>query len=86
MTQIDAAAIHDRQKNYIQRITNEGFDFGLTVAKAFIESIRDLGYKSTGTAANENVDNAAEAGAENVHVRFGYTRGFAEARPTRGHG
>lgn len=75
MSKIDATAIHARQKNYVKSITEEGFDFGLTVAKAFIESIRDLGYKSTGTAVNENIDNAAEAGAENVHVTFGYTEG-----------
>lgn len=69
---IDATTIHNRQKTYIKKIEDQGFDYGLTVAHAFIESIRDLGYKSTGTAANENIDNSGEAGAENVHIRFGY--------------
>lgn len=72
---IDAGAIHSRQRNYVSEIEHQGFDYGLTVAHAFIESIRDLGYKSTGTAVNENIDNGAEAGAENVHVAFGYPDG-----------
>jgi len=72
---IDAKAVHKRQTSYIEEIEKQGFDYGLTVAHAFIESIRDLGYKSTGTAANENVDNAGEAGAENVHVVLGYRDG-----------
>lgn len=75
ITAIDPKAIHKRQKAYIAAIEKQGFDYGLTVAHAFIESIRDLGYKSTGTAANENIDNAAQAGAENVHIRFGYREG-----------
>lgn len=69
---INAAEIHERQQNYVAEIEAQGFDYGLTVAKAFVESIRDLGYRSTGTAVNENVDNAGEAGAENVHVCFGF--------------
>ena len=69
---IDAAAVHSRQQQYVDRIKGEGFDFGLTVATAFVKSIRDLGYRSTGTALNELIDNAAEAGAEHVHICFGY--------------
>ncbi len=75
ITTIDPKAIHARQKAYVSAIEKQGFDYGLTVAHAFIESIRDLGYKATGTAANENIDNAAQAGAENVHVAFGYREG-----------
>lgn len=75
ITTIDPKAIHERQKAYVASIEKQGFDYGLTVAHAFIESIRDLGYKSTGTAVNENIDNAAQAGAENVHIGFGYREG-----------
>jgi hypothetical protein len=31
----------------------------------FIESMRSLGYRTTGSAINELIDNAGEAGAEN---------------------
>jgi len=58
----------DRQENYVKRISNEGFDFGVTIAKAFINSIRDLGYKDPGTALNELVDNSIESEAQEIHV------------------
>src|SRR5438067_12418969 len=69
---LDAKKVHERQQKYVDSITQLGFDFGLVVAQTFIESMRSLGYKSTGTAINELIDNAGEAGAENVHVCFGY--------------
>lgn len=81
ITKIDKQQIHERQQIYVDTITEQGYDFGLTVAHAFIESIRDLGYKSTGNAINENIDNAGEAGAENIHVAFGYREG--SRKPTR---
>lgn len=78
---IDSKKAHKNQQEYVDQILQEGFDFGLTVAQAFVESIRDLGYKSTGTALNEIVDNAAQAGAENIHVVFGYAEG--SRKPTQ---
>ncbi|MEV5232372.1 ATP-binding protein [Streptomyces pseudogriseolus] len=68
-----------RQEAYINKVEKEGFDFGLTVADAFVRSIRDLGYKSCGTALDELIDNSVEAGAQNVHVAFGY--GKSDAKP-----
>lgn len=75
ITNLDPAAAHQRQQKYVDKIREAGFDIGLTVGHAFVESIRDIGYKTTGTALNELVDNAAQAGAENVHVAFGYPDG-----------
>lgn len=69
---LDAKEAHKRQKAYVESIGEAGFDVGLVVGNAFVESIRDLGYRSTGTAANELIDNAAQAGAENIHVAFGF--------------
>ncbi len=69
---LDPKEAHKRQKAYVESIGEAGFDVGLVVGNAFVESIRDLGYRSTGTAANELIDNAAQAGAENIHVAFGY--------------
>jgi hypothetical protein len=81
LTKIDKQELHERQQTYVDTITEEGFDYGPVVAQAFIESIRDLGYRATGNAVNENIDNAGEAGAENVHVAFGYWEG--SRKPSR---
>ena len=74
-----SAEVHKRQREYIARVEESGFDYGLTVASAFVRSIRDLGYKSAATAVDELVDNAVEAGAQNLHVAFGY--GKSNAKP-----
>jgi len=44
----------------------------LVLGEAFVRGMRDIGYKHTGTAIDELIDNAIEAGAKNVHVVFGY--------------
>lgn len=72
IVKLDPKAVHKRQRAYVEEISEAGFDVGLTVGNAFVESIRDLGYRSTGTAANDLIDNSAQAGAENIHVAFGY--------------
>lgn len=58
----------DRQKSYVSALQQSNFKFGLTVGTAFVRGIRDIGYKHTGTALDELIDNAYEAGASNVHV------------------
>lgn len=58
----------DRQKAYVASLEQSNFKFGLTVGTAFVRGIRDIGYKHTGTALDELIDNAYEAGAGNVHV------------------
>jgi hypothetical protein len=58
----------DRQKAYVAALQKENFKFGLTVGTAFIRGIRDIGYKHTGTALDELIDNSYEAGASNIHV------------------
>jgi hypothetical protein len=70
-----AKEAHKRQKTYTEGLAEGGYDVGLVVGHAFVESIRDLGYRSTGTAVNELIDNAVQAGAENIHVVFGYPDG-----------
>lgn len=59
------------QKTYVESLTNRGFRFGLTVGDAFVRGIRDLGYRHTGTALDELIDNAIQAEAGNIHVIFG---------------
>jgi hypothetical protein len=58
----------DRQKAYVASLEQSNFKFGLTVGTAFVRGIRDIGYRHTGTALDELIDNAYEAGAGNVHV------------------
>lgn len=58
----------ERQKACVAALEQSHFKFGLTVGTAFVKGIRDIGYKSTGTALDELIDNAYEAGAANVHI------------------
>jgi hypothetical protein len=58
------------QHQYVEKLRNSKFDFSLMVAEAFVRGIRDIGYKHTGTALDEFIDNSIQAGAENVHVAF----------------
>lgn len=75
-----SVSIHQEQQAYVDGVTNHGFDFGLTVADAFVRSIRSLGYKHCGTALDELVDNSIEAGADSIHVAFGFSD--SETKPT----
>jgi hypothetical protein len=58
----------DRQKAYVAALEESNFKFGLTVGTAFVRGIRDIGYKHTGTALDELIDNSYEAGASNIHI------------------
>jgi len=58
------------QHEYIEKLHKSHFDFNLMVAEAFVRGIRDIGYKSTGTAMDEFIDNSIQAGANNIHVVF----------------
>lgn len=69
------------QRQYVERMVQEGFDFSLAVAGAFVRGMRDIGYKSTATALDELIDNSLQAGAENVRVAFG-SQGSSDAKPT----
>jgi hypothetical protein len=67
-----ASKVHERQQQYVQTLTDTPVGAEMIAAEAFVESIRKLGYKSAATAADEIIDNSIEAGAENVHVAFGF--------------
>lgn len=70
------------QKQYVSELRRKKFKFGLTVGEAFVRGIRDIGYKSTGTALDELIDNAKQAGAANVHVVFGYDGSRSDKKPS----
>jgi hypothetical protein len=63
---------HERQQQYVDHLTDVGTGAEMIAAEAFVQSIRKLGYKSAATAADEIIDNAIEAGAENIQVAFGF--------------
>lgn len=71
----------EAQKKYVEDLKKSRFKFGLTVGAAFVRGIRDIGYKSTGTALDELVDNAKQAGATEVHVIFGFEGGRSDKKP-----
>lgn len=60
----------EKQNEYAQKLTDSGYGFDLVVGDAFVRGMRDIGYKHTGTAMDEIVDNALEANAKNIHVVF----------------
>lgn len=60
------------QRSYAKRKEEEGFDFGLTVVEAFIRGIRDIGYRGTGRALDELIDNSIQAEASKILIAFGY--------------
>ena len=70
------------QRAYSQRQADEGFDFGLTVADAFVRGIRDIGYRDTGRALDEELDNALQAEATKILVTFGFEGTDSSAKPT----
>jgi hypothetical protein len=72
----------DRQKAHVAKLEKENFKYGLTVGAAFVRGIRKVGYKNTGTALDELIDNGKEADATQVHVVFGYD-GRSEKKPSQ---
>lgn len=82
-TDVEAIVDHSelqKQIKYAKKMAQEGFDFGLVAASAFVESMRNTHYRHTGTAIDELIDNAIEAGATAVHVALGY-QGKSQAQP-----
>jgi Histidine kinase-, DNA gyrase B-, and HSP90-like ATPase len=69
-----------RQRDYIDRQIAAGLDDSIVVGEAFVNGIRDLGYRSTATALNEIYDNAIQAQATKIHTVFGY--GGSDAKPS----
>src|ERR1051326_7786733 len=81
---VDAVVNPDLEEQRLywrKKLSEAGFDYGLMITNAFVRGIRDIGYRHTGTALDELIDNAIQAGAQNVHIAFGYDG--TTAKPTR---
>jgi len=72
----------EEQRKYAREKVESGFEFSLVVADAFVRGIRDIGYRHTGTAMYELIDNAIQAEAGEVHVVFGF-EGDSDKKPDR---
>lgn len=64
----------ERQKRYVAEQDRRGGGLGLVFADAFLRGIRDIGYRDTCWALSEQVDNAIQADATVVDIRFGYAK------------
>lgn len=66
----------EAQHKYVQSLKKTGErSFQLIATSAFVESMRDSGYKSTATAVDEFVDNADQAGATRVDLLYQVVNG-----------
>lgn len=64
----------DRQKKYVNKLRETGHGLGIVFADAFLRGMRDLGYKDPAWAIAEQLDNAFQAAADTVAIRFGYEK------------
>lgn len=62
----------DRQRKYVEAQKAKGNGLGVVFADAFLRGMRDLGYKSPAWAIAEMIDNAFQAAADTVAIRFGF--------------
>lgn len=65
----DAAAEDLRaQHDYVSVFSDRDIDLTVSIAEAFVEGMRKVGYKSTGTALDELIDNSIQASANRIDV------------------
>jgi hypothetical protein len=65
-----------KQEAYAKEMADAKFDFSAVVMGAVVKGMRDLGYKSMGTALDELIDNSIQAEAQHIHLYMG-----EEAKP-----
>lgn len=79
MTEINTATMTidtiERQQKYVESQKAKGQGLGVVFADAFLRGMRDLGYKNPAWSLAEQVDNAFQAGADTVSIRFGFGSG-----------
>jgi hypothetical protein len=65
----------DRQREYVRTLKEKGRGLGVVFADAFLRGMRDIGYKNPAWALAELIDNAFQAAATVVSIRFGFESG-----------
>ena len=70
-----------RQRKYVESQKKRGDGLGLVFQDAFIRGMRDIGYKNTGWALAELLDNSMQAGATAIGVQFGFLEGKKSDQP-----
>ena len=60
-----------QQHRYVEELKKRGeAGFSLVATEAFVEGMRDSGYKSTGTAIDEFIDNSIQAAATRIDIAY----------------
>ncbi len=62
----------DRREAFVKKLVDSKTKFTIAANDAFVRSIQSIGYKSTGSAAAEIIDNSIEANASKVSIEIGY--------------
>jgi hypothetical protein len=84
LTEQEKQQLIEKQKQYIKGKNAQNLT--LIAASAFVEGMRDSGYKSTATAIDEFIDNSLQAGATRVDVITKRDKGTDIAIIDDGHG
>lgn len=63
---------NERQRLYVESQKSKGAGLGVVFQNAFISGMRDIGYKNPAWAMAELIDNAIQASAKAVEVRFDF--------------
>jgi len=64
----------ERQRAYVEEQKTKGHGLGVVFADAFLRGMRDIGYKNPAWALAEQLDNAVQASAKTISVRFGFDK------------
>ena len=64
----------ERQRAYVEAQKAKGHGLGVVFADAFLRGMRDIGYKNPAWALAEQIDNALQAAATTISVRFGFDK------------
>ena len=64
----------ERQRAYVKAQKAKGNGLGVVFADAFLRGMRDIGYRSPAWALAEQIDNAVQAAAKTISIRFGFDK------------
>jgi len=72
----------ERQRAYVEAQRAKGHGLGVVFADAFLRGMRDIGYKNPAWALAEQIDNAVQAAAKTISVRFAFDKkNKSQAKP-----